>query len=75
MNNVAYVRALLDCFPAKTLADGSITSMEVHYAAPCYEGERLTVYQKREGSLCRMAVKRPDGKNAVLAAVRFREEA
>lgn len=75
MNNVAYVRALLDCFPAKTLADGSIASMELHYAAPCYEGEQLTVYQKREGSLCRMAVKRPDGKHAVLAAVRFREEA
>ena len=74
MNNVAYVRLLLDCFPASVLADGKIGSMEVHYAAPCLEGEELSVLCRREGSICRMAVRKPDGKTAVLAAVRFHEK-
>lgn len=74
MNNVAYVRLLLDCFPASVLADGKIGSMEVHYAAPCLEGEELSVFCRREGSICRMAVRKPDGKTAVLAAVRFHEK-
>lgn len=71
MNNVAYVRALLDCFPAAVLDSGAVRSMEVHYAAQCREGEELSVYLKREGALCRMAVKRPEGKTAILASVTF----
>ena len=74
MNNVAYVRLLLDCFPASVLAGGEIASMEIHYAAPCFEGEELSVFCRREGSICRMAVRKPDGKTAVLAAVRFHEK-
>ena len=74
MNNVAYVRLLLDCFPASVLAGGEIASMEIHYAAPCLEGEELSVLCRREGGICRMAVRKPDGKTAVLAAVRFHEK-
>ena len=74
MNNVAYVRLLLDCFPASVLAGGEIASMEIHYAAPCFEGEELSVLCRREGSICRMAVRKPDGKTAILAAVRFHEK-
>ena len=51
MNNVAYVRLLLDCFPASVLAGGEIASMEIHYAAPCFEGEELSVLCRREGSI------------------------
>ena len=72
VNNVVYIRLLLDCFPAKTLADGSIRSIEAHYASPCLEGETLGVYCRSEGDLCRMAVKHADGKPAVLAQVIFR---
>ncbi len=36
-------------------------------------GEELSVLCRREGSICRMAVRKPDGKTAVLAAVRFHE--
>ena len=43
-------------------------------AAPCFEGEELSVLCRREGSICRMAVRKPDGKTAVLAAVRFHEK-
>ena len=72
VNNVVYIRLLLDCFPAQALADGSIRSIEAHYASPCLEGETLGVYCRREGNLCRMAVKHADGKPAVLAQVIFR---
>lgn len=71
MNNVAYVRALLDFFPAEELDSGKIRSMEVHYSAQCREGEELSVYLKHDGELCRMAVKKPDGKNALFAGVKF----
>lgn len=72
MNNVAYVRALLDCFSAAELAEGRISSMEVHYSAQCREGEALGVYMRREGELVRMAIKKADGRPAVLAAVKFK---
>ena len=72
MNNVAYVRVLLDCFSAAELASGRIASMEVHYAAPCLEGEELGVYCRREENGCRLAIKKADGKAAVLAAVKLR---
>lgn len=73
MNNVAYVRVLLGCFPAELLDSGRIASIEVHYASPCLEGEELAVYCRREGTLARLAIRR-GGKAAVLAEVRLREE-
>lgn len=73
MNNVAYVRALLDAFPAARLADGSLASLEVHYAAACLEGEVLRVYAREENGLWSMAVRKADGRAAVLAEVRFRQ--
>ena len=71
MNNVAYIRVLLDCFSAKQIASGTISSIEAHYASPCLEGETLSVYQKQDGNTVRIAIKKQDGKPAVLAAVRF----
>ena len=71
MNNVAYIRVLLDCFSASRIASGKIASIEAHYAAPCLEGESLSVYQKQEGETVRIAIKKESGKPAVLAAVRF----
>ena len=59
-------------FPAAVLAGGEISSIEVHYAAVCREGEVLTVCRKDEGNLCRLAIKKPDGTAAVLASVRFK---
>ena len=71
MNNVAYIRVLLDCFSAAQIASGKIASIEAHYAAPCLEGETLSVYRKPEGETVRIAIKKESGKPAVLAAVRF----
>ena len=71
MNNVVYIRLLLDCFSAKELASGTIRSIEAHYASPCLEGETLGVFCRREEGRCRMAVKHADGRPAVLAQVIF----
>lgn len=62
MNNVAYIRVLLDCFSAKQIASGTISSIEAHYASPCLEGETLSVYQKQDGDTVRIAIKKQDGK-------------
>ena len=74
MNNVAYVRLLLGQFSAKQLASGAIRSIELHYGAPCLEGEALTVYRRQTEERTLLAVGRPDGKKAVLASVTFAEE-
>ena len=71
MNNVAYIRVILDCFSAKEIASGKIESIEAHYASPCLEGGKLCVYQKEDGGTRRIAIKKADGKPAVLAAVRL----
>ena len=73
MNNVAYVRLLLDCFTAKELASGDIRSVELHYSTPCFEGEELTVYKKAEGGCCRIGIVKPDGRTASQACVTFRK--
>ena len=61
MNNVVYIRLLLDCLPAKELASGRIKSIEAHYASPCLEGETLGVFCRRKERLCRMAGRPADG--------------
>ena len=72
MNNVAYVRLLLDCFSAKELASGNIQSVELHYSTPCFEGEALTVYKKSlDDGTCRIGIVKPDGKTASQACVTF----
>lgn len=71
MNNVAYIRVMLDCFSAAQLASGTIQSVEAHYAAPCLEGETLFVYRRQEGTTAHIAIKKSDGKAAFLGAIRF----
>lgn len=73
MNNVAYIRAIMDCFPATVIAEGNIASIEVHYSAQSMENEPLSVYVKNEDPVHRIALKKDDGKPAVLCLIRFRE--
>lgn len=75
MNNVAYVRTLLDCFAARELASGAIRSFEIHYCAPCLEGEALSVYKKRTETGYVLGIRKADGKAAVLAAAAMAENA
>ena len=49
MNNVAYVRAFLDCFTADEAASMPVATMEARYITACMEGEELKIYKKRTG--------------------------
>jgi len=64
VNNVSFVRILLDAFSARELSGLQPAKMEIRYAASCYEGEELTVYRRKleEGWL--LAVQRGDERPA-----------
>lgn len=70
VNNLAYVRAMLGCCTAEELT--RIRTLEIHYAAPCLEGETLRLCRRDDGAETRFAVKKETGKAAALAAVTFR---
>lgn len=46
MNNVAYVRAIMEMFSSKELEEMNIKSFEINYRIPCFEGEALNVYKR-----------------------------
>ena len=71
MNNVAYVRVLLDSFSAKEIACMAIHELEIHFSTPCYEGDQLTVYRKKTDGGYRLGVKKEDGKAAALAELKL----
>lgn len=73
MNNVAYVRHLMDCFTAETLASGSIRSFELHFSTPCLEGEGLAIYKKKTDTGYLLGVRKEDGRTAALACVTLEE--
>lgn len=60
MNNVAYVRLLLDAFPSSFWDRYFIRSFDIHYAAESREGEELSVYQRREGDTVDLQIKAGD---------------
>lgn len=75
MNNVAYVRALLDSFSAKELAEMPIQEFEIHFSTPSYEGERLNVYRKKQDDGWLLALKKEGGKASAFAELKFTAKA
>lgn len=69
MNNVAYVRAFLDCFGADELAQMPIKSMEVRYITACMEGEQLSICKKKVDGGYLLGARRQDGKCAAIASI------
>lgn len=49
MNNVAYVRLLLDAFPATFWTDRAVAEFDIQYVSECLEGEELAVLARQEG--------------------------
>ena len=47
MNNTAYVRALLDLFPTRTLKEAPIREIDALFRAPCFEGDTLRIQRRR----------------------------
>ena len=72
MNNVAYVRVLLDCFSAAELASAASRRWRSTTPLPVWRARiwASTAAVRRSG--CRLAIKKADGKAAVLAAVKLR---
>lgn len=69
MNNVAYVRAMLDSFASDELAALPLKSMEIRYGDPCHEGDEITVLRRKTDAGCRLAIKKPNGKLAASAVL------
>jgi len=47
MNNVAYIRTVLNLFSVKEQKEMSIKSFEIHFKKSCYEGNRIDFYTKK----------------------------
>lgn len=60
MNNVSYVRLLLDAFPSSFWDQNLIREFDIHYAAESREGEALQVYRKQEGNEVDLQIKAGD---------------
>lgn len=71
MNNVMYIRELLNLFSTFELEQMNITEMEVCYRASCYEGDVLTPRYRRVESGVDFGILRADGKAAVLIHIKF----
>lgn len=69
MNNVAYVRAFLDCFTADEAASMPVGTMEARYITACMEGEELKLYKKRTGDGYVLGARRSDGKCAAFLGI------
>lgn len=67
MNNVAYVRALMNAFGTAELDAMKISDMEICYKNSCFEGDILTFYRRNTDGGIETVVKRADGSTAVLA--------
>ncbi len=67
MNNVAYLRMLMDSFPVAEQEAMRIQEMEILFCMPCFEGEVLDVMRRRTSDGYEFGVRRPDGRYAALA--------
>ena len=70
MNNVAYLRMLMDAFSVSEQEKMRITEMEILFCMPCFEGEELDVLRRRTDFGYEFGVRRPDGRYAALALLR-----
>ena len=71
MNNIIYVRRLLDQFSSREITAASVRSIEIHYGAPCKEKETIHIYKKTEDHISRMAMKKEDGRTAAMGSIWF----
>lgn len=60
MNNVAYIRLVMELFSCKELEELSIKEMEVCYKEQCHEGDLLKAKVKKEGQTTKIGIFRED---------------
>lgn len=71
MNNVAYLRILLNCFTVEQLHSHIIKSIEIHYGKSCFENETLKIYAKEKQNSLSFAIKKADNHNAVIGEIKY----
>lgn len=69
MNNVMYIRMLLNTFSADTLRSMEVSGMEISYRRACVEGERLVIRRVRREDGWWFDVVKPDGEIAAQARI------
>ena len=74
MNNVAYVRTMLDCFTSGQLAALPLKSFEIRYGDPCHEGDRIAVYRRKTDAGYVFAIRKENGKTAASAVLEAAEK-
>ena len=67
MNNVAYVRMLERRFSTREWTDLGPASLELHYRASCYEGDRLTLFRRDTAEGLELRAEKNDGNLILLA--------
>ena len=72
MNNVAYVRMLMNTFSVAQLEAMDIAEAEISYSAACREGEELAIYRRKDEEGWHMLVQKPDGTTAAQMVLRLR---
>lgn len=74
MNNVAYLRAIIDSFTVAELEAMEVSEMEILFCMPCFEGEQLDILRRKTDFGWEFGVRRPDGRYAALALMRAGEK-
>ena len=67
VNHALYLKMLTDSFSLTEWEALDAREIEVQYLSPCYEGEVLTVYRRKESNGFSFAIRKEDGKCALLA--------
>lgn len=70
MNNVAYLRAIIDSFTVEELEEMQVTEMEIMFCMPCFEGDELQIMRRKTDFGYEFGVRRPDNRYAALALMR-----
>ena len=82
MNNVAYVRAIIDAFPLKAWKAMDVRQIDVIFLASAHEGDTLRFQQRseasplghRDGDALDIRGTLPDGRVSVLARLTVNEQ-
>ncbi len=67
VTNALYLRMLCDTMEVAEHTALAIREAEIQYLTPCFEGEVLTVLRRQNGDSLDFAIRKQDGKTAVLA--------
>ncbi len=67
MNNVAYVRAMMNAFPLKAWKALNVKQMDVIFLTSAHEGDALRFHRRKDGDALDIRGALPDGRVSVLA--------